>query len=150
MMLLSSAFGNNETIPIQYSGEGKDISPPLRWQDVPEDTRSLALICDDPDAPNRTWDHWILYNIPPSIGTLAEDLKLLPQNARSGLNSWGKTGYGGPMPPRGHGPHHYFFTLYALDTVLQFPFDVTKEVLLKEMRNHTLGKAILIGLYERK
>jgi Raf kinase inhibitor-like YbhB/YbcL family protein len=148
MKLISSAFGNFEPIPVKYTGEGEDLSPPLRWQDVPDGTRSLALICDDPDAPHNTWDHWILYNIPPTIGVLAEGTQELPYDIRSCKNSWGKTGYGGPLPPSGK--HRYFFTLYALDTVLQFPEDATKENLLQAMQNHILAEASLVGVYESK
>ena len=150
MILVSSAFNPHEAIPIQYTGEGKDINPPLRWQDIPEGTRSLALICDDPDAPHKTWDHWIIYNIPPSITTLAEGLKNLPIEVRTGINSWGNTDYGGPMPPVGHGPHRYFFTLYALDTIIPLTNNVAKEELLREIKYHELAKATLVGIYERK
>ncbi|MBY0292731.1 MAG: YbhB/YbcL family Raf kinase inhibitor-like protein [Alphaproteobacteria bacterium] len=148
MMLLSTAFENFESIPVKYTGEGEDLSPPLRWQDIPKGTRSLALICEDPDAPHGTWDHWLIYNIPPSIGVLAEGLKELPQGIQSFQNSWGKTGYGGPNPPSGQ--HRYFFTLYALDTVLQFSEGATKASLLKEIQAHTLEEATLVGVYQRK
>ncbi|OJW50314.1 MAG: hypothetical protein BGO67_00075 [Alphaproteobacteria bacterium 41-28] len=149
MRLVSSAFENCDSIPIQYTGEGEDLSPPLRWQDVPHGTRSLALICDDPDAPNGTWDHWIIYNIPPDVGVLAEGIKDLPYGIQSGHNSWAKTGYGGPLPPSGK-KHRYFFTLYALDTVLQLPKDVKKANLLKAMQRHILAEASLVGVYESK
>ncbi len=148
MKLISSAFANFDPIPIQYTGEGDDISPPLRWQDVPEGTRSLVLICDDPDAPHGTWNHWILYNIPPTIGVLAEGVKELPHGIQSGRNSWGNMSYGGPLPPSGK--HRYFFTLYALDTRLQLPEDTTKENLLQAIQSHTLAEASLVGVYERK
>lgn len=148
MKLFSSAFGNFEIIPIQYTGEGDDISPPLRWQDAPIGTRSLALICEDPDAPRGTWDHWLLYNIPPSIHVLPEGMKTLPHDIRSCPNSWGKTGYGGPNPPSGK--HRYFFTLYALDTVLQLPENATKAHLLNAMQSHTLAEAIIVGCYAKK
>ncbi len=147
MKIVSSAFGNFEDVPIKYTGEGEDISPPLRWQDIPEGTRSLALICEDPDAPHGTWDHWLLYNIPPSISVLAEGIKQLPHGIQSCPNSWGKTGYGGPNPPRGR--HRYFFTLYALDTVLQLPENATKSNLLNAMCSHILAEASLVGTYER-
>ena len=148
MMLLSTAFENFEPIPVKYTAEGEDLSPPLRWQDVPEGTRSLALICEDPDAPHDTWDHWLIYNIPPSIEVLAEGLKELPHEIQSCPNSWGKTEYGGPNPPSGQ--HRYFFTLYALDTVLQFPEGATKTSLLKEIQSHLLAEATLVGVYKRK
>jgi Raf kinase inhibitor-like YbhB/YbcL family protein len=148
MKLLSSAFGNFDSIPVKHTGEGEDISPPLRWQGVPDGTRSLALICEDPDAPHGTWDHWVLYNIPPSISVLAEGLKQLPHGIQSCRNSWGKTGYGGPNPPSGN--HRYFFTLYALDTVLQLPEGATKANLINAMRGHTLAEAGLVGTYQRR
>lgn len=147
MKLMSSAFGNFDVIPIQYTGEGDDVSPPLRWQDIPEGTRSLALVCDDPDAPHETWDHWILYNIPPSVSVLAEGIKQLPNGIRSCQNSWGKLRYSGPNPPSGK--HRYFFTLYALDTVLQLSENAKKADLLKAMRSHTLAEASLVGYYEK-
>lgn len=148
MKLLSSAFGNFEDIPLKYTGDGEDLSPPLRWQAIPEGTRSLALICEDPDAPHGTWDHWILYNIPPNISVLAEGLEKLPHGIQSCLNSWGNLGYGGPKPPSGK--HRYFFTLYALDTVLQLPQRANKIDLIKAMRSHTLGEVTLVGCYQSK
>lgn len=149
MRLISSAFGNYDQIPVKYTGEGDDVSPPLRWQDVPTGVRSFALICEDPDAPHATWDHWIIYNIPSSMSVLAEGLREeLPQGAQSCLNSWGKPGYGGPNPPSGN--HRYFFTLYALDTVLLLPEGATKANLLNIMRGHTLAEATLVGCYERQ
>jgi len=148
MKIFSSAFGNFEDIPTQYTGDGQDISPPLRWQDVPEGTRSLALICDDPDAPHGTWDHWVIYNIPPTISVLAEGLEPLPEDFRSCLNSWGKNEYGGPKPPSG--THRYFFKLYALDTVFQLPEDATKIDLMKVMNSHILAEATLVGHYAYK
>ncbi len=148
MKLLSSAFGNFEAIPAKYTGEGEDVSPPLRWQEAPLDTRSFALICEDPDAPHGTWDHWLLYNIPPSINVLAEGMEQLPHGIQSCQNSWKKTGYGGPNPPSGK--HRYFFTLYALDTVLQLPGNASKADLLSAMRSHTLAEATIVGTYQRK
>lgn len=148
MKIFSSAFGNFEDIPSQYTSEGPDISPPLRWQDVPEGTRSLALINDDPDAPHGTWDHWIIYNIPPTMNVLAEDIKELPHGIQSCPNSWGKNNYMGPNPPTGM--HRYFFRLYALDTALQIPEGSTKTDLIKAMNSHILDEAVLIGHYELK
>ena len=145
MKIFSSAFGNYEDIPTLYTGEGQDVSPPLRWQDVPVETRSLALICDDPDAPRGTWDHWIIYNIPPTISVLAEGIKQLPLDIQSCLNSWGKKEYGGPNPPSG--THRYFFKLYALDTVFQLPEDAKKIDLIKAMNSHILAEATLVGHY---
>lgn len=147
MKLFSSAFLNQESIPVLYTAQGEERSPPLRWQDIPEGTRSLALICEDPDALRGTYDHWILYNIPPTISVLAEGLKRLPHGIQSLKNSSETTNYVGPNPPSGI--HRYFFILYALDTVLQLPGDATKEDLLKAMHSHILGKATLVGRYQR-
>jgi hypothetical protein len=148
MKILSSAFGNFEDIPTLYTGEGQDRSPPLQWQDIPHGTRSLALICDDPDAPHGTWDHWVIYNIPPTISVLAEGIKPLPQDIQSCLNSWGIKDYMGPNPPSG--THRYFFKLYALDTVLQLSEESTKIDLIKAMNSHTLAEATLVGHYALK
>lgn len=148
MILLSTAFSNFEEIPTKYTGEGQDISPPLRWQDIPEGTHSLALICEDPDAPHGTWDHWIIYNIPPTISVLAEGIKPLPQDIQSCLNTAGIKDYIGPNPPSG--THRYFFKLYALDTVFQLPEDATKIDLIKAMNSHTLAEATLVGQYALK
>lgn len=148
MKLLSTAFANFESLPIKYTAEGENISPPLRWQDVPHGTRSLALICEDPDAPHGTWDHWILYNIPPEISVLAENITQLPHGIRSCLNTAKTHNYIGPNPPNGN--HRYFFRLYALDTVLQLPDNATKIDLIKVMRSHTLAEASLVGRYQRK
>ncbi len=148
MKLNSTAFSNFETIPSKYTAEGEDISPPIMWQSIPEGTRSLALICEDPDAPHGTWDHWILYNIPPDMSVFAEGMKALPRGIHSCLNSWGNLGYGGPNPPSGN--HRYFFILYALDTVFQLPPDANKTSLLKAMNGHILEEATLVGRYQLK
>jgi Raf kinase inhibitor-like YbhB/YbcL family protein len=143
--LESSAFKQNGDIPIQYTGEGKDISPPLVWENVPIGTQALALTCDDPDAPGGNWVHWILYNIPSSLNGLKEGGKDFPPEILVGKNSWGNKAYGGPHPPQG--THHYYFTVYALDSVLSLKEGATKEALLKAMEGHILGEATLIGLY---
>lgn len=148
MKLLSSAFGNFEDIPAKYTAEGEDISPPLRWQGSPSGTKSFTLICDDPDAPHGTWDHWVLYNIPPKQHVLAEGLDRLTGGIQSCLNSWGNKGYGGPNPPSG--THRYFFRVYALDTILQLPENATKATLLNAMNSHILAEASLVGRYQRK
>jgi Raf kinase inhibitor-like YbhB/YbcL family protein len=148
MKLLSSAFGNFEDIPTKYTGEGQDISPPLRWEEAPEETRSFALIMDDPDAPHGTWDHWVIYNLPPTTRELTEAIKDLPPNTQSGLNTGGTTTYIGPNPPSG--THRYFFKLYALDTLLQLAQGITKTDLLKAMNGHILSDAFLVGHYRRK
>ncbi len=150
MQLGSTAFHDGEHIPKQYSCDGKDISPPLAWTDVPEDTQSFALICDDPDAPGGTWVHWVLYTIPASETALQEGLPASPtleNGARQGLNDFGNTGYGGPCPPGG--THRYFFTLYALDTPLERDPGLSKTELLSEMNGHILAKAEWMGRYQR-
>jgi len=147
MKILSSAFADQDSIPVKYTAQGEAVSPPLRWQDVPEGTRSLALICEDPDAPNGTYDHWLLYNIPVSVGVLGEGLKELPQATQSLLTLAGTRDYVGPNPPSG--THRYFFILYALDTVLQLPDNATKVDLLKAMNGHILAEATLVGRYKR-
>jgi Raf kinase inhibitor-like YbhB/YbcL family protein len=147
MKLFSTAFADQKTIPVKYTAQGESTSPPLRWQDVPSGTRSLALICEDPDAVIGTYDHWLLYNIPASVGVLAEGIKVLPPGTQSLLTSAGTKGYTPPNPPSG--THRYFFILYALDTVLQLPESATKADLLKAMNGHILAEATLVGRYKR-
>lgn len=158
MQLSSPAFAPGAAIPRRYTGEGEDISPPLQWTGVPEGTQELALICDDPDAPtSEPWVHWVLYKIPPHIASLPEGLPKTaqisqPLGALQGKNSWtsGQTiGYRGPMPPPGHGLHHYRFTLYALDSPLNIQSGETKKTLLSKMQGHILDTATLIGTYQR-
>ena len=149
--LTSSAFREGETIPKQYTGDGKDISPPLHWDAVPEGTNSIALICDDPDAPRGTWVHWVLFNMPGDTRQLAEGIpaeKVLGNGARQGKNDFGKIGYGGPAPPRGK-PHRYFFKLYALDTQIDLPAGVNKEKVVAAMEGHILAEGQLMGKYAR-
>src|SRR5438128_2167054 len=120
MRLVSTAFLEGSPIPRKHTGDGSDVSPPLEWSDVPEGTKSLALICDDPDAPRGTWVHWVVFNIPAERKDLPEAQPprgSLPSGARQGKNDFGKLGYGGPAPPPGK-PHRYMFKLYALDTTL--------------------------------
>ncbi len=147
MKIFSAAFSDQASIPVKYTAQGESLSPPLRWQDAPEGTRSLALICEDPDAPGGTYDHWLLYNIPVSVGVLAEGLKDLPHGTQSLLNSAGTKDYTPPNPPSG--THRYFFILYALDTVIQLPDTATKADLLKAMNGHILAEATLVGRYKR-
>ncbi|MDE2029980.1 MAG: YbhB/YbcL family Raf kinase inhibitor-like protein [Alphaproteobacteria bacterium] len=151
MQITSAAFGNGNEIPTLYTGEGRDISPPLSWHGVPARAESLALIVDDPDAPDpaapkMTWVHWVLYNIPASVTGFAEAIKALPAGTREGLNDWKRTGYGGPMPPIGR--HCYFFKLYALDTELQIRGTATKAKLEKAMQGHIIAEAVLMGTYK--
>lgn len=152
MQLTSSAFANGETIPRRYTGEGDDMSPPLAWSGAPRDTKSLALICDDPDAPGGTFRHWAAYDIAPDQAELPE---AFPRRAGTGhlkqaVNDFGRAGYGGPMPPRGHGPHHYRFRLIALDTDhLRLDKEASVRDVEKAALAHKLAEAALVGLYER-
>jgi len=152
--LTSSAFGPNERIPPKYTGEGADVSPPLVWGDPPAAAQTLALICDDPDAPRGTWDHWLIWNIPGNLRALPEGISKKDSppevaGAVQGSNSWPKVGYYGPMPPPGHGTHHYNFVLYALDAPLTLKPGADKKALLAAMKGHVLGQAKLTGTYSR-
>ncbi len=154
MRLTSPYFEENGEIPKKYTCDGKDISPALEWSDVPAGTKSLALIVDDPDAPDpanprMTWVHWVLYNIPVTADSFAENIgeKDLPEGALSGLNDWKRTGYGGPCPPVGR--HRYFHKLYALDIILPDLKRPTKAKLEKAMKGHIISKAELVGTYQR-
>lgn len=152
LQLASPAFAHNGTIPVQYTCDGDDLSPPLEWSGVPPGAQSLALIVDDPDAPDpkapkMVYVHWVLYDIPPGTAGLAEAVARLPDGAREGTNDWKRTGYGGPCPPIGR--HRYFFKLYALDTVLGDIGAVTKAKLEEAMRGHILDHAELVGTYQR-
>jgi Raf kinase inhibitor-like YbhB/YbcL family protein len=152
----SKAFKQNERIPVKYTGEGEDISPPLAWSGVPENTKELALIMDDPDAPTpEPWVHWVLYKVPANTQGLPEKIvnteKLsTPPGAMQGKTSAPKVGYHGPMPPKGHGVHHYHFKVYALNTALDLKSGLDKKGLLKAMSGHILAEGELIGTYERK
>jgi Raf kinase inhibitor-like YbhB/YbcL family protein len=151
LQLTSSAFQEGQSIPKQFTGEGKDSSPPLRWSDPPEGTKSFALICDDPDAAGKTWVHWVIFNLPGNLRELPEGVpaqETLANGAKQGKNDFGKVGYGGPMPPRGK-PHRYFFKLYALDQVLDLPAGSTKDQLVAAMKGHELAQGQLMGQYAR-
>ena len=154
MELRSSAFVHQGEIPRQYTCDGEDSSPPLAWSGVPAGTKSLALIVDDPDAPDPkapklVYVHWVLYNIPPDASGLAEAIQRgnLPAGTLEGVNDWGRTGYGGPCPPIGR--HRYFHKLYALDKVLRDLGRPTKSQLLAVLADHILAEAQLIGTYQR-
>ncbi len=153
LTLTSSAFADRGPIPQRYTADGADVSPPLEWADVPAGARSRALIVDDPDAPDprapqRTWVHWVLYNIPVATRALGEDAAggALPRGTRRGLNDWKSAGYGGPAPPVGR--HRYFHKLYALDVVLPDLGIPTKARLLSAMKEHVVAEAALIGTYQ--
>src|SRR5215468_8735880 len=153
MQITSSSFTHQGSIPAKYTCEGSDLSPPLAWSGVPPSAKSLALIVDDPDAPDpaaprMTWVHWVLYNLTPQTTSLGESAsKSPPQGARDGVNDWKKPGYGGPCPPIGR--HRYFFKLYALDVVLPDLGKPSKADLLKAMEGHVVGSAELVGTYQK-
>lgn len=152
--ILSPVFSDGKPIPPKYSCEGSDISPPLEWDmsrvSIPDDG-SIALICDDPDAPGGTWIHWVIFNLPPETNSLPELVmprEELENGALQGSNSWGNIGYSGPCPPSG--THRYYFKVYALDVKLNLPSGTTKEKLLKVMEGHILDKGQLMGTYTRR
>ena len=152
--ITSAAFDAEQEIPKRYTCDEKDISPPLQWTGVPEGSQSLVLIMDDPDAPDpeapkMTWVHWILYNLPTDSGGLPDAVQDsgLPSETRQGINSWGRTGYGGPCPPIGR--HRYFFKLYALNCTVPDLDHPDKDELLKHMQGHVLAETVLMGTYQR-
>ena len=154
MTITSTAFAPEGSIPALYTCEGRDISPPLAWNGVPPGTKSLALIADDPDAPDpaapkMTWVHWVLYDLPPSTTGLPEGVKssALPAGTKEAVNDFGRTTYGGPCPPVGR--HRYYFKLYALDTTLPDLARPSKAALEKAMQGHVLAQATLMGTYRK-
>jgi len=154
LQIHSPAFGDGGEIPPKYTCESDNVAPPLEWEGVPGDARSLVLIVDDPDAPDpaaprMTWVHWLLYNLPADISGLPEGVSAadLPAGVREGLNDWKRTGYGGACPPIGQ--HRYFHKLYALDTVLEGLNKPTKAQLESAMKGHILAQAQLMGTYRK-
>lgn len=151
MVITSTAFENGGFIPERYTCQGENISPPLSWAGIPPETKSLVLICDDPDAPGGVFNHWLLYNIPPTTTSLPEGvppLPTLPDGSMQGFNSFGKIGYGGPCPPSGPA-HRYFFRLYALDKTLELPPKARKPEVLRAMEGHILAVAEIMGRFSR-
>ena len=151
LTITSGAFTEGHTIPSAYTCEGHDISPPLAWHDPPAGTESFALISDDPDAPGKTWVHWVVYNLPATARQLPEAFSTSKEQAdgtRQGLTDFGRIGYGGPCPPIG--THRYVFTLYALDTALHLPAGSTKSQVEAAMQGHILANAQLMGTYRRR
>ena len=153
MKLSSTAFAHQGEIPERHTCEGEDIAPALAWSELPAGTQSLALIVDDPDAPDPaapklTWVHWVLYDVPPTALGLPEKGLPLPAGTHEGVNDWKRSGYGGPCPPIGR--HRYFFKLYALDAVLPGLQQPTKPQLEKAMQGHVLAQAELIGTYQKR
>ena len=149
--LTSSAFRQGEPIPTQYSMEANNEAPPLAWSGASEGAREFALVVDDPDAPkgdpaNYPWVHWVVTGIPSNVTSIQAAMQ---NGARQGVNSFGSTGWGGPLPPIDDGKHRYFFRLYALDTPLNLPVGASKQQVLKAMEGHVLGIATLMGTYER-
>jgi len=150
MKITSSGFENEGMISDKYTCDGENISPPLEWDNPPDDTKSFALICDDPDAPMGTWVHWVVYDIPASISKLPGNTppeKRLVNGGKQGTNDFHKIGYGGPCPPSG--VHRYFFKLYALDDYVDLEPGATKEQLLRAMKGHILAEEKLMGKYHR-
>jgi Raf kinase inhibitor-like YbhB/YbcL family protein len=151
----SKAFEPGKAIPRRHTGDGEDVSPPLTWSGVPAAAKELALIMDDPDAPRaKPWVHWVIYKVPADAAGLPEAVAKEaqpadPAGAMQGKNTWGKIGYGGPAPPKGHGAHHYHFKLYALDAALAVKPGLDKEALLAAMSGHVVAQGELIGTYQR-
>lgn len=154
LQLTSTAFAANGDMPRRLTCQGGDLSPALAWSDAPAGTKSFALIVDDPDAPDpaapqRTWVHWVAYNLPADVAALEEGASAkLPAGAVDGRNDWGRTGYGGPCPPVGR--HRYFHKLYALDTVLPAGDPLDKAMLERAMEGHVLARAELVGTYQKQ
>ncbi|MGA2668614.1 MAG: YbhB/YbcL family Raf kinase inhibitor-like protein [Ignavibacteria bacterium] len=149
--ITSVTFDEGGLIPSKYTCDDQNMSPPLSLSSVPDTAKSLALICDDPDAPSGTWVHWVMYNIPPQTKELPEGIpakKELPDGTKQGLNDFHDIGYGGPCPPGG--THRYFFKIYALDTELKAGSDITKQDLLDMMKDHILAQGQLMGKYSRQ
>jgi hypothetical protein len=149
--LTSSAFEDGGMIPVKYTCDGDNISPPLAWENIPEGTKSIALVCDDPDAPMGTFVHWVLYNLPPDTNKLEENIPVtekLENGACQASTSFGKIGYGGPCPPSGI--HRYYFKIYALDKELDESSVEDKTSLLSAMEEHILSQGQLIGRYKRQ
>jgi len=156
LSVTSPAFTQGETIPKRHTADGEDLSPELKWDGVPASAKSLAVICDDPDAPGGTWVHWVIYNISTDAGGLGEGIlreaePKAPAGAKQGLNSWpkGNVGYRGPSPPPGK-PHHYHFKVFTLDTALDVPpKKATRQAVVAAMEGHVVGQGELVGIYER-
>jgi Raf kinase inhibitor-like YbhB/YbcL family protein len=146
----SQAFPAGGTIPQEFTCEGANYSPALTWTGVPAGTKSFALIMDDPDAPGGVWNHWLLWNIPPTAAGVEENLR--PHGTiRTGENDFGKSGYGGPCPPKGHGAHRYYFRLFALNTPkLNLAAGTRRAALDRALASHVLATAEYMGCFERK
>jgi Raf kinase inhibitor-like YbhB/YbcL family protein len=151
IVVKSPAFDEDRPIPVKYTGDGADVSPPLTWSGVPRGTRSLVVLCEDPDAPRGTWTHWVVFNLPPESRELPEGTPAqptLPGGAVQGTNDFGKIGYGGPAPPPGK-PHRYYFKLTALNTTLDLKPGAKRSEVLAAMDGHVLAEGWLMGTYRR-
>jgi len=148
----SVAFEEGEPIPVEHTCRGDDASPPLHWEELPDGTQSIAVICEDPDAPNGTWAHWVIFNLPPHLSGLPPrfpPVDTLPNGAVQGKNDFKRIGYGGPCPPPG-APHRYFFKVYALDAEMPRKLNTTRPELLAAMKGHILGEGHLMGTFQRR
>ncbi|HYJ91906.1 MAG TPA: YbhB/YbcL family Raf kinase inhibitor-like protein [Pyrinomonadaceae bacterium] len=151
--ITSTAFKEGDDIPTQFTCDGQNISPPLTWSGVPQETQTLALLMNDPDAPNGTFTHWVMYNVPRDLDSLPDSVannETLDNGARQAKNSFGNIGYGGPCPPPGHGSHRYFFHVYALDTELSLNSGATADDFLNAIDGHIIAEGQLMGRYERQ
>ena len=150
MRLSSEAFANGQPIPDKYTCHGQDVSPPLQWSGAPSQTKSIALTCEDPDAPSGTFTHWVIFNVPATATGLAENVAktgTLPDGSKQGKNSFGNIGYNGPCPPAGQA-HHYIFKVYALDTTVSLDTGTQKEDLLNAINGHILAQGQWTGTYQ--
>lgn len=149
----SSVFEEGESIPTKYTCNGINVSPPLEWTSLPENTVSIAIICEDPDAvtiAGYVWCHWIIFNLPSDINSLPEHImtrEILDNNAAQGLNDFGRVGYGGPCPP--NGTHHYYYKIYALDIKLELPPQTTRKAFLESINGHILDQGQIMAIYTR-
>lgn len=155
MRVVTSAFEENEAIPEEFTRDGADRSPPLRIEDAPRGTKTFAIIVDDPDAPGKTWVHWLIWGIPGDMTEIPADVpsdEIVESlgGARQGTNDFDELGYGGPEPPRGHGTHHYRFTAYALSETIDLDAGARRDALESAMEGCTLETARLTGTYERE
>lgn len=148
----SADFVSGERIPDKHTWKHENVSPHLTWSKVPIETKSITVICDDPDAPGKTWVHWIMFNLPTDTQELAPGItkdKKLANGALQGTNDFNQVGFDGPWPPSGHGDHHYHFKIYALDTMINLAAGATKQQLEKAMHNHIIAQGKLVGVYSR-
>jgi hypothetical protein len=151
LAVTSKSFEPDGNIPQKYTCDGEDISPDLSWEGTPDGTGTYALIVDDPDAPGRTFTHWVVYNIPDTVAGFEEGMsafEILKTGASQGKNDFGQVGYGGPCPPPGKA-HHYHFRLYAIDGIIDIPSGLAKNTVLSAMKGHVIDETEIVGLYKR-